>query len=129
MKAKYCPTIGGHLNEDAARHALSAWCYWTLRKDGQNEQQATKRLLGLSVSQKNELLFQYGINFNDLPNWQKRGVGLYWERYDKPSVNPITKEEVTARRRRLRTDFDLPMKDDYGQFVRSIISQPQTQGA
>lgn len=116
-------------NEDAARNALSGWCYWTLRKDGQNEQQATKRLLGLSVSQKNELLFQYGINFNDLPNWQKRGVGLYWEEYDKPSVNPVTKEAVTARRRRIRTDFDLPMKDDYGQFVRSIISQPQTQGA
>lgn len=100
-----------------------------ISKAGLNEQQATKRLFGLSVGQKNELLFQYGINFNDIPNWQKRGVGLYWEEYDKPSVNPITNEEVTARRRRIRTDFDLPMKDMYGQFVRSLISQPQTQGA
>jgi tRNA(His) 5'-end guanylyltransferase len=116
-------------NEDAARNALNAWCYWTLRKDGQNEQQATNRLLGQSVSQKNELLFHYGINFNDLPNWQKRGVGLYWESYDKPAVNPITNEVVSARRRRIRTDFDLPMKDNYGHFVRSIISQPQTKGA
>jgi tRNA(His) 5'-end guanylyltransferase len=32
-----------------------------------------------------ELLFQHGINFNDLPNWQKRGIGLYWETYDKPA--------------------------------------------
>jgi tRNA(His) guanylyltransferase len=116
-------------NEDAARNALNAWCYWTLRKDGQSEQQATQRLLGLSVGQKNDLLFQNGINFNDLPNWQKRGVGLYWEAYEKPSVNPMTKEAVTARRRRIFTNIDLPMKDDYGQFVRSIISQPQTQGA
>ena len=108
-------------NEDAARNALNSWCYWTLRKDGQNEQQATKRLLGLSVSQKNELLFQYEVNFNDLPNWQKRGVGLYWEEYDKPSVNPITNEEVTARRRRVCTEFELPMKDGYGQFVESLI--------
>jgi tRNA(His) 5'-end guanylyltransferase len=23
-----------------------------------------------------------GVNFNDLPNWQKRGSGLYWEDYD-----------------------------------------------
>lgn len=113
-------------NEDAARNALVAWCYWTLRRNGQNEQQATKRLLGLSLSQKNELLFQYGINFNDLPNWQKRGAGLYWEEYDKPAVNPMTQEEVTTRRRRIRTDFDLPMKDEYGQFVRSIVCQPQT---
>ena len=116
-------------NEDAARNALSAWCYWTLRKDGLNEQQATKRLLGLSVSQKNELLFQYGINFNDLPNWQKRGVGLYWEEYEKPSINPVTNVEVTALRRRVRIDFDLPMKGEYGQFVRSFVSTPQTEGA
>ena len=116
-------------NEDAARNALSAWCYWTLRKDGLNEQQATKRLLGLSVSQKNELLFQYGINFNDLPNWQKRGVGLYWEEYEKPSINPVTNVEVTALRRRVRIDFDLPMKGEYGQFVRSFVSTSQTEGA
>ena len=115
-------------NEDAARNALNAWCYWTLRKDGQTEQQAANRLLGLPVSEKNELLFQYGINFNDLPSWQKRGVGLYWEEFDKPSVNPVTNEDVTARRRRIRIEFDLPMKDDYGQLVRSIISQCQTQG-
>jgi tRNA(His) 5'-end guanylyltransferase len=116
-------------NEDAARNALNSWCYWTLRKDGLNEQQATKRLLGRSVSQKNDLLFQYGINFNDIPSWQKRGVGLYWEHYDKPALNPITNEEVVARRRRIRTEYDLPMKNDYGEFVRSILSQPLTQGA
>ncbi len=81
------------------------------------------------MSQKNELLFQYGINFNDLPRWQKRGVGLYWEEYDKPSINPITNEEVTARRRRIRTDFDLPMKDEYGQFVREFVSGPEARKA
>lgn len=115
--------------ETAADLCVLPGMFMVARLDGQSEQQATKRLLGLSVSQKNELLFQYGINFNDLPNWQKRGVGLYWEEYDKASVSPITKEQVTARRRRIRTDLNLPMKDEYGQFVRSLISQPQTQGA
>ena len=115
-------------NEDAARNALNSWCYWTLRKNGQNEQQATKRLLGLSVSEKNELLFQYDINFNDLPSWEKRGVGLYWEQYDKPAVNSVTNEQVVARRRRIRTQYDLPMKHEYGEFVRSILTQIQTQG-
>ena len=108
-------------NEDAARNALSAWCYWTLRRDGLNEQQATQKLLGLSVSQKNELLYQYGINFNDLPNWQKRGTGLYWEDYEKPSINPITQQAATTRRRRIRVDLDLPMKEDYSQFLRSFV--------
>lgn len=30
--------------------------------------------------------------------------------------------ELAEAVRRIRTDFDLPMKDDYGRFVRSIIS-------
>ena len=109
-------------SEDASRNALNAWCYWTLRKEGQAQALATARLSGLSIAQKNELLFERGINFNDLPAWQKRGVGLYWEEYDKPATNPLTGAEVTARRRRLRKDFELPMKEAYGEFVRGLIS-------
>lgn len=108
-------------NEDAARNALNAYCYWTLRKDGLDERAATQRLHGLSVAQKNELLFQYGINFNEVPSWQKRGVGLYWEQYDKPARNRSTGEEVMARRRRIKRDFDLPMKDEYGEFIHGLL--------
>lgn len=113
-------------NEDAARNALSAWSYWTLRKEGQSEQQATQQLRGLSASQMNELLFQRGINFNELPNWQKRGTGLYWEQYGNPSVNPVTQEAVTSRRRRIRVEFDLPMKEEYAKFVERFIDRLDT---
>ena len=109
-------------NEDAHRNALNAHCYWCLRRDGRNVEEATAALVGQSVAQKNELLFQHGINFNDLPSWQKRGVGVYWEEYDKPAVNPVSGQEVVARRRRLRRDLELPMKDAYGEFVRKIVS-------
>lgn len=113
-------------NEDAARNALSAHCYWSLRKQGQTERQATARLEGVSVGEKNELLFQQGINFNELPNWQKRGVGLYWEHYDKSAVNPKTGDEVLARRRRIKLDFELPMKEAYGDFVSGLL---ETEGS
>ncbi|PQO26512.1 tRNA(His) guanylyltransferase Thg1 family protein [Blastopirellula marina] len=116
-------------NQDAARNALNAWCYWTLRKAGEDKRRATSRLLGLSVRDKNELLFQHGVNFNDLPNWQKRGVGLYWEEYEKPAVNPLGNQTVLARRKRIRTETNLPMKDEYGQFIRSLTLPHQTQGA
>ena len=109
-------------NEDAARNALSAYCYWMLRKHGHSEQEATCRLEGVSVGQKNELLFQKGINFNDVPNWQKRGVGLYWEEYEKPARNPITGADVVARRRRIKKDFNLPMKDKYGDFIQALLN-------
>ena len=86
--------------EDAHRNALNGYCYWTLRQHGQDARQATQVLVGASVAQKNELLFQHGINFNDVPDWQKRGVGLYWEDYAKAGINPQTGETVTANRRR-----------------------------
>ncbi|WP_427158168.1 tRNA(His) guanylyltransferase Thg1 family protein [Aliinostoc sp. HNIBRCY26] len=109
-------------HEDAHRNALNAHCYWCLRRDGQSATQATSMMKGLSVADKNEMLFQHGINFNQLPNWQKRGVGLYWEEYQKEGFNPITGEVVPALRRRIRRDLDLPMKDDYSQFVAKLVN-------
>jgi tRNA(His) guanylyltransferase len=52
---------------DAARCALNGWCYWTLRKAGHGAAEATAALEGSSLAAKNELLFQHGVNFNDLP--------------------------------------------------------------
>jgi tRNA(His) guanylyltransferase len=108
-------------NEDAHRNALNAHCYWMLRKQGQTMNQATGAMLKLSVAAKNELLFQNGINFNDLPNWQKRGIGLYWETYEKPGLNPIRNETVVTERRRIRVDFDLPMKETYDELIRKLL--------
>lgn len=110
-------------NEDAHRNALNAHCYWLLRGEGVSAQEATKRLLGRSVAAKNELLFQRGVNFNDLPNWQKRGVGLYWEGFEMEGVNPKTGEKQPALRRRVRRDFDLPMKQEYSRFIAELMSE------
>jgi tRNA(His) 5'-end guanylyltransferase len=105
--------------EDAFRNALNAWCYWTLRKNNKSKQEATLKLHGLSRGQKNELLFQYGTNFNDVPGWQKRGIGLYWESYSKAARNPITDTEETSVRRRICVEFDLPTGDEYDMLVRT----------
>jgi tRNA(His) 5'-end guanylyltransferase len=110
-------------NEDAHRNALNAHCYWLLRKQGKTIEQATAMLKGMSVADKNELLFRHGINFNELPLWQRRGVGLYWEWYDRPAENPTTGEKVIARRRRVCRNMELPMKDDYSAFLRSFIGE------
>ncbi|MCY1042510.1 guanylyltransferase [Corallococcus sp. bb12-1] len=108
-------------NEDAHRNALNAHGYWSLRREGKDAAEATNAMLRLSVAQKNELLFQRGINFNELPNWQKRGTGLYWETYAKEAHNPRTGEPVFAERRRIKVDYELPMKDAYSAFVLSLL--------
>lgn len=108
-------------NEDAFRNALNSHCYWRLRKEGHNERVATNQLKNMNVSEKNELLFRYGTNFNDLPSWQKRGIGLYWRNYDKEGFNPKTGERVTVQRREIKADYDLPMKDEYDKFLMERI--------
>jgi tRNA(His) 5'-end guanylyltransferase len=108
-------------HEDAHRNALNAHCYWMLRKKGKSVNEATNFLSGMSVSEKNELLFENGINFNDIPNWQKRGVGLYWQVYQKPCINPQNGSEVIANRRRIKLDYDLPMKEEYSNFISNFL--------
>jgi tRNA(His) 5'-end guanylyltransferase len=103
--------------EDAHRNALNSHCYWLLRKNGKSVQGATTYLSGMSVSAKHELLFSYGVNFNDLPNWQKKGVGLYWEEYEKQGINPLLGQPVNAVRKRLKVQLDLPMKEEYRDFL------------
>ena len=108
---------------DAARCSLNGWCYWTLRNKGVSVQSATQQLEGRSVSDKNELLFANGINFNDVPAWQRRGVGVYWEVYEKIGYDPIRKVDMPTMRRRVKLDRELPMKDEYDQFLKRFLNE------
>lgn len=75
----------------------------------------------LSVAEKNELLFQHGINFNDLPAWQKRDIGVYWENYTKLGRNPRSGETLTATRRRLAVNLELPRGEAYGELIEGLL--------
>lgn len=108
-------------SEDAHRNALNSYCYWMLRKQGDSVGKATSTLRGMPVTDKNELLFKLGINFNDTPLWQRRGTGLYWEEYNRVAKDPTTGEEVLAIRRRVYHNYELPMKDAYSQFIRNLV--------
>ncbi|MBI5366991.1 MAG: guanylyltransferase [Planctomycetes bacterium] len=111
-------------HEDAHRNALNGHCYWQLRGEGQSAPEATKNLEGLSLPAKHELLFQRAqVNFNDLPAWQRRGVGITWEDFAKPSVDPRNGHAVSATRRRLHVDLELPMKDAYDTFIRGLLRE------
>ncbi len=108
-------------NEDAFKNALGAHSYWKLRANGKSVKEATEELSGASVAAKNEMLFKNGINFNELPNWQKRGVGIYWENFTKEAVDYKTGEPIEVTRRRLKVDYDLPMKDKYSMFIERFL--------
>ena len=109
--------------EDAHRNSLNSHCYWLLRRQGKSVAEATKALVGQSVGFKNELLYQNGINFNTLPAWQKRGLGVYWRSVEKQGFNPLTGETETALRRELTVDTELPLGDEYGDFIAAFLKE------
>ena len=110
-------------HEDALRNALNGHCYWLLRGHGLDDAAATKKLNGVSVAERNELLHRHGINFNDVPAWQKRGVGARWEDFTEEGTNPHTGAAVQVTRRRVKVEYELPMRDDYDAFVRAIVAR------
>lgn len=87
---------------DSHRNAISTYCFWNLVKSGKNERQAQKEMVGKNDSYKNELLFsKFGINYNNVSNWEKKGTMFYWKYYKKNGFNPITNEKVKAIRKEI----------------------------
>lgn len=113
--------------EDAHRNSLNSHCYWQLRKEGISAYEATKLLEGKSISFKNELLFSRNINFNDLPNWQKRGIGVYYTTYEKKGFNPLTKEEITTVRNQIDVNWDLDIGEAYRNWIVSFLQNNLSQ--
>lgn len=107
--------------EDANRNALNAYCYWKLRDQGLSSSSVTSKLNGLSIGDKNELLYQQNINYNDLPAWQKRGIGFYYTTTTKESYDPVKQKKVEIERRILLCDTDLPMGSSYSNFLKDIL--------
>jgi tRNA(His) 5'-end guanylyltransferase len=89
---------------------------------------ATHEVKGLNRQEKHDLLFSRGINFNELPSWQKRGTGLYWTDIEKTGFNPKTKQPTVSTRRQIFKDYELPLGDDYSQFIQQqfLLNQKQT---
>ena len=81
--------------------------------------EAERALSRQSWSAKHELLFQRGINFNDLPPWQRRGVGLLWEEYERPGTDPRTGTAVSAITAATATDANRP---NFMEFIRIGIA-------
>ncbi len=110
-------------HEDAHRNALHGHCYWFLRGKGMSDREATRQLEGKSVADRNEFLFQNGIQFNELPSWQKRGIGLYYRDVEHMGRDGRDGTPVVTTRRRLHVEMELPLGMAYSEFVKSRIDE------
>ncbi len=113
---------------DAHRNSLNSYCYWQLRADGLSANEAQQQISGISNAQKNELLFNHGINYNNLPSWQKRGIGMYYTDVEKEGFNPVTGKATTCLRHTLHLEEKLPIGDAYSSLLLQILRNSSTKG-
>jgi tRNA(His) guanylyltransferase len=108
--------------QDATRNCLNSWCHWTaILRDGLDPRQAGKLFEKKDVAFKNDFLFNHGINFNDLPLWQRRGSAYFWETFTKDGFNPKTQQVVEVERRRVTWDDELPKGDEYRAYLKEMF--------
>jgi len=88
---------------DAWRNHNNAYAYWLFRRNGYKPSEAAKKLKGLKTKDLHEILFRHGINLTQTPAWQRRGILVYKEPYQKQAKN----HWVT--RRRIRENWNLPL--------------------
>ena len=94
---------------EAWRNHINAYGYYGLQESGLSEKEAEERLKGMKAAQVHELLFRMGINLNETPMWQRRGILIAKERYEKEGYNPKAAKKVVATRYEVVQRWDLPL--------------------
>ena len=112
---------------DASRNCLLAHAYWALRRSGLRGRAAQRKLDGMNSLERKLLLKDLAkIDYELLPTWQRHGVALYHETFERVGVNPITGEKVPAIRRRIKIDMDPPRNDAYRRLLEEILTSEST---
>ena len=72
---------------DAWRNHNNSYAYWLFRKKGHKPSEVAKMLKRLKTKDTHETLFRHGINLAETPPWQRRGILIYREPYQKQVEN------------------------------------------
>ncbi|WAI02101.1 tRNA(His) guanylyltransferase Thg1 family protein [Methanogenium organophilum] len=112
---------------EAWRNHINGYCQQTLIAEGMSATQAARSLRGMKGPAMHEMMFERGVNLAKTPAWERRGIACYRTEVIKEGYNPVTKETVTATRRVVITDDDLPLfSDTDGEaFLRAHLGYPE----
>ena len=107
--------------EDSQRNALNGWCYWTLVQKGNSKRKANSLLNKKLNDEKIALLDELGIDYNEVPSWQKNGVGMHFIPVTKMAFNKKTGDYTEVQRKFLDKEFNLKTRDEYREFIKSLL--------
>ena len=91
------------------RNHVQAYGYYYLRQNGQTGREAHATLFGKASSEMHELMFSHGVNLAKTPAWQRRGILIHKQSYEKEGLDRITGRPNTTRRSRVVQNWDLPI--------------------
>lgn len=77
-------------------------------KSKYSNSEANDKINGMSQSEVHELLFQNGINLNDVDTYKKRGIGIYRKNKEVVGFNKKENKNQTSYRSYVYTDWQLP---------------------
>jgi len=105
---------------DVERCALHTLCYWTLRQEGKSARKASTILKAVGRDEQLALLDARSVTFTE--SWQRSGVGLYWQQYEKIGFDPLRQQDVLAIRKKVAVEKEIPRSSEYAMWVLDKLS-------
>ncbi|MBO7241105.1 MAG: guanylyltransferase, partial [Methanobrevibacter sp.] len=65
------------------------------------------KIKGLKSNENQDMLFERGINLNDVETWKKRGIGVYKKSWEIEGFNPKKNEKTVSTRSEVFVDYEL----------------------
>lgn len=87
-------------------------------KNKYSNNEANDKINGMKLNEIHELLFQNGINLNDIETYKKRGIGIYRKNKKVVGFNKKENKNQTSYRSYVFTDWELPIFNE--DFFKSI---------
>ena len=108
---------------EAWRNHMQSYGFYTLVAEGVGEREAAARMKGLRFEDIHEMMWQRGVNLNETPGWQRKGIMIYREKYEKEGHNPLTGEDVVVERTEIVEDWSPPLfgSDEGKAFLRALL--------
>ena len=78
-------------------------------KSKYSNNEANDKIKGMKLADVHELLFENGINLNDIETYKKRGIGIYREYKKIEGFNKKENKNQISYRSHVFTDFNLPI--------------------
>ena len=91
--------------QEAPLDGLSRHCAFHLSKEDRTPAEVNAILDGLGPLEMEEILRQQGVEYADLPSWQRHGAGVY----------------LTDDGQRVKVDTDLPKETEFGPFLQQFL--------